>query len=75
MNTSLLRSKRYIAACIAMVLMMVVSYPALEFDPEVASELRKSFLYLALAYIGGQTANDVMTRGKTSANPPASEEI
>jgi len=70
MQTQLLRSKRWFAACIAMVLMFVVSMPAVGIDPEVAADLRDNFLYVVLAYIGGQTANDLVTKGKTSGNSP-----
>lgn len=73
MQTILMRSKRWIAACVGMVLMFVVSMPALGIEPETAEDLRSNFFFVVLAYIGGQTANDVMTRGKSSGNAPNEE--
>lgn len=74
MKTSLLmKSKRWVAGCLAMILSLVVSLPALGLDEAVAADLREQFLYVILAYIGGQTVTDAVTKGRTSGNFPAED--
>jgi hypothetical protein len=69
MTPSLLtKSKRWLAASIAMVLMFAVSIPALGIPEEVAADLRTKFSWVVLAFIGGQTVTDAVTKGKTSGN-------
>lgn len=69
----LTKSKRWIAASIAMVLMFVVSIPALGIPEEVAADLRTKFSWVVLAFIGGQTVTDAVTKGATSGNFQAPE--
>lgn len=71
----LAKSKRWMAACVAMLLMFVVSVPSVGIPEEVAHDLRERFFYVVLAYIGGQTVTDAVTKGKTSGNAPPEQEI